>query len=108
MVKSREMFEYPRRVRASRVSLEPSARVSSPPVMGRNIQAIGEPGELQCAAQVRVGQGQGRVAVVLRLRKKLVCVGRPHPEGVEALGMKLDVAICNQALCRYHRSPLRS
>ena len=34
MVKRREMLEYPCRVRASSVSLDPSVRVNSPPVMG--------------------------------------------------------------------------
>ena len=75
---------------------------------GPDPEAVGEPGELQSAAEVRVGQGQRRVAVLIPLRQQFVRMGRPHPEGVEALGVKLDVAIRHQPLCRYQRSSTSS
>ena len=71
---------------------------------GLDAQAVGEPRELQRPAEIRVGQGQRGIPVLLRLRQQLVDVGGPFPEGVEALGVKLDVAGCHQALCRYQRS----
>ena len=46
----------------------------------------------QRPAEVGVGQCEGVVAVLLRLREQLVHVGRPRSEGVEALGVQLDVA----------------
>ena len=75
---------------------------------GPDVQAVCKPRELQRPAEVGVGQGQRGVPVLLRLRQQLVRVGCPSPEGVEALGVKLYVAICHQALCRYQRSSLRS
>ena len=71
-------------------------------------EAAGEAGELQRSAEVGVGQGEGVVAVLLRLRQQFVRVGRPRSEGVEALGVQLDVAgrhgrhRCYEA-CRYQQ-----
>ena len=87
---------------------------------GLGAQALGQPGELQRAAQVGIGQGQRRIAVLLGLRQQLVDMRRPLPEGVEALGSKLHpgshqkpvvsssplvvpIRVRCQALCRYQR-----
>ena len=75
---------------------------------GSKAQAVGELRELQRAAEVGVGQGQGGVSVLLGLGQQFVGMRRPHPEGVEALGVQLDVAGCHQATCRYQRSSCRS
>ena len=70
---------------------EPSVRVSSPPVMGLNAQAAGQAGELQGAAEVGVGQGQGRIPVLPGPGQQFVDVGRSCPEGIEALDVEFHV-----------------
>ena len=57
-----------------------------------DIEAVGQARELQAAAEVDVGQGQGRVAIFFGLGQQLVDVGRARPEGVKAFGVQLDVA----------------
>ena len=75
---------------------------------GPDAQAVGESRVLQRPAEVRVGQGEGRVSMLLRLGKQLVRVGSPNSKGEKALGVKLGVPGLHQALCRYQRSPPRS
>ena len=91
-VKSLEIFEYPTRVFASSVKREPSVRVSSPPVMGCTPRLLASLANSSAPQRLVVRQRQGWVPVLLRPRHQLVHVRRSNSEGVEALGMKLDIA----------------
>ena len=59
---------------------------------GPDLQAVGEASEVQRPAEVGVGQGKGRVTERLGLGEQLVRVGGSRPEGVEALGVQLNVS----------------
>ena len=77
---------------------------------GPDAEAVGQARELQGAAQVGVGQRQGVVAVFPGPGQQLVGVGRPHPEGVEALRVQLHVFANHErtpayGVCRYQRPP---
>ena len=63
---------------------------------GSDAKAVGEPCEVQGAAQVRVGQRQRPAAVIGGPFQQLVDVRCALAEGVEARGVKLDVA-CGHA-----------
>ena len=56
------------------------------------VAGVGLPGEVQRPAEVGVGQGEGIIAVLHGLGQQFVDVGCAQAEGVEALGMELDVA----------------
>ena len=77
---------------------------------GPDAQAVGQARELQGVAQVGVGQRQGAVAVLPGPGQQLVGVGRPRPEGVEALRVQLHVSVSHcrapaYGVCRYQRPP---
>ena len=59
---------------------------------GRDAQAAGQARELQRPAQIGIGQGQGGVAVLLRLRQQFMGMGGTQSKGIEAFNVKLDVA----------------
>ena len=58
---------------------------------GLDSQAAGQAGELQGAAEVGIGQGQGRIPVLPGPCQQFVDVGDPHSKGIEALDVEFHV-----------------
>ena len=60
---------------------------------GADAETARLPGEVQGPAEVGIGQGQGIRAVLRGLGQQFVDVGNSEAEGVEALGVKLNVIL---------------